>query len=285
MTRRARLWITGATTSDHSRAQHRAPVLTCRPSHPAPGRRHERQRPSRHGGMGLRSWTSWRRNCAPAAGAPTSPPRLGGWRPCSCKTRTIIPSAATSSRHSMAPLVVLVVLVQLGRADCARPRACRRGGCDHRGPPAARGRARITRPCCQKPAARATERAPIHPASRAHHARMQPGRHLVSSHPPALPPSAGLAFCQVRQTPVTPRAIRVRHRLSSQVSFPGTEAQAWQRSARLRAGRARPGTPRRRSRTAGWWCACAASGGARRTSDHATGCCAPVARTCRAGCG
>jgi hypothetical protein len=166
----------------------------------------------------------------------------------------------------------LVVLVQLGRADCARPRACRRGGCDHRGPPAARGRARITRPCCQKPAARATERAPIHPASRAHHARMQPGRHLVSSHPPALPPSAGLAFCQVRQTPVTPRAIRVRHRLSTKVSFPGTEAQAWQRSARLRAGRARPGTPRRRSRTAGWWCACAASGCARRTSHRATGC-------------
>ena len=104
MTRRARLWITGATTSDRGRAQHLAPAPACRSSHPAPGRRHERQRPSRHGGMGLRSWTSWRRNCAPAAGAPTSPPRLGGWRPCSCKTRTIIPSAATSSRHSMAPL-------------------------------------------------------------------------------------------------------------------------------------------------------------------------------------
>jgi hypothetical protein len=53
MTRRARLWITGATTSDHSRAQHRAPVLTCRPSRPALGRRPERQRPSRHGGDGI----------------------------------------------------------------------------------------------------------------------------------------------------------------------------------------------------------------------------------------
>jgi hypothetical protein len=53
MTRRARLWITGATTSDHSRAQYRAPAPTCRLSHPAPGRRHERQRPSRHGGDGI----------------------------------------------------------------------------------------------------------------------------------------------------------------------------------------------------------------------------------------
>ena len=53
MTRRAGLWITGTTTSDHSRAQHRAPVPTCRPSHPAPGRRHERQRPSPHGGDGI----------------------------------------------------------------------------------------------------------------------------------------------------------------------------------------------------------------------------------------
>ena len=104
MTRRARLWITGATTSDRGRAQHLAPAPACRSSHPAPGRRHERQRPSRHGGMGLRSWTSWRRNCAPAAGAPTSQPRLGGWRPCSCKTRTIIRSAATSSPPSIPPL-------------------------------------------------------------------------------------------------------------------------------------------------------------------------------------
>jgi hypothetical protein len=53
MTRRARLWITGATTSDRSRARHRAPVLTCRPSRPAPGRRPARQRPSRHGGDGI----------------------------------------------------------------------------------------------------------------------------------------------------------------------------------------------------------------------------------------
>jgi hypothetical protein len=53
MTRRARLWITGATTSDHSRAQHLAPVPACRPSHPAPGRRHEPQRPSRHGEDGI----------------------------------------------------------------------------------------------------------------------------------------------------------------------------------------------------------------------------------------
>jgi hypothetical protein len=49
MTRRARLWITGATTSDHSRA----PAPACRPSRPAPGRRHERQWPSRHGGDGI----------------------------------------------------------------------------------------------------------------------------------------------------------------------------------------------------------------------------------------
>jgi hypothetical protein len=53
MTRRARLWITGTTTSDQSRAQHRAPVPTCRRSHPAPGRRHEPQRPSPHGGDGI----------------------------------------------------------------------------------------------------------------------------------------------------------------------------------------------------------------------------------------
>jgi hypothetical protein len=53
MARRARLWITGATTSDRGRAQHRAPVPTCRPSHPALGRRHELQRPSRDGGDGI----------------------------------------------------------------------------------------------------------------------------------------------------------------------------------------------------------------------------------------
>ena len=53
MTRRARLWITGATTSDRGRAQHLAPAPACRSSHPAPGRRHERQRPSRHGGDGI----------------------------------------------------------------------------------------------------------------------------------------------------------------------------------------------------------------------------------------
>jgi hypothetical protein len=53
MTRRARLWITGATTSDRGRAQHLAPVPACRPSHPAPGRRHERQRPNRRGGDGI----------------------------------------------------------------------------------------------------------------------------------------------------------------------------------------------------------------------------------------
>ena len=221
--------------------------------------------------MGLRSWTCWRRSCAPAAGAPISPPRLGGWRPCSCKTRTIIPSAATSSRHSMPPL-------STGGTGSAGPsglrpptrlppRRMRSSG------PSSGPRTSPNHPAVLPEASRqATERAPIHPASRAHHARMQPGRHLVSSHPPALPPPAGLAFCQVRPTPVTPRAIRVRHRLSNKVSFPGTEARAWQRSARLRAGRARPGTPRRRSRTAGWWCACAASGCARRTSHRAMGC-------------
>ncbi len=53
MTRQTRLWITAAMTGDHSRAQHPVPVPACRPSHPAPGRRHERQRPSRHGTDGI----------------------------------------------------------------------------------------------------------------------------------------------------------------------------------------------------------------------------------------
>ena len=52
MTGRARLWITGATTCDRGRA-HMAPMPAFRPSHSAPVRRHERQRPSRHGGDGI----------------------------------------------------------------------------------------------------------------------------------------------------------------------------------------------------------------------------------------
>ena len=141
MTRRARLWITGATTSDHSRAQHRAPVLTCRPSRPALGRRPERQRPSRHGGDGIafldvlaaqlraRGWSAYITTPAgPVASLfvqdPHDHPKSGD-----------IIAALDGATGA------LVVLVQLGRADRSRPRACRSGGYDHQGSPAARGRA------------------------------------------------------------------------------------------------------------------------------------------------
>ena len=53
MTGRVRLRITAAMISDHSRARHPAPAPVGRPSHPAPGRRHDRQRPFRHGRDGM----------------------------------------------------------------------------------------------------------------------------------------------------------------------------------------------------------------------------------------
>ena len=55
MTRRASLRITSVMTSDHSRPRHLAPVSARRPSHPAPGHRHERLRADRPGGDGIAS--------------------------------------------------------------------------------------------------------------------------------------------------------------------------------------------------------------------------------------
>src|SRR5262249_60682134 len=51
----------------------------------------------------LHAWTCWQRTYAPAAGPPTSTPRLAGSRPWSCKTHTTARNAATFSPHPTAP--------------------------------------------------------------------------------------------------------------------------------------------------------------------------------------
>jgi hypothetical protein len=53
MTRGTRLWITAAMAREHSRSRHPAPAPARRPPHPAPERRHQAQRPGRHGGDGI----------------------------------------------------------------------------------------------------------------------------------------------------------------------------------------------------------------------------------------
>ena len=144
MTRRARLWITGATASDHSRA----PAPACRPSRPAPGRRHEWQWPSRHGGDGIAFLDVL------AAQLRARLERLHhhpGWAAGVAVRARPARSSEMRRRHRDTRWRhwALVVLVQLGRADRSRPRACRSGGCDHQGSPAARGRARNTRPAAR----------------------------------------------------------------------------------------------------------------------------------------